>query len=61
MIDDAQLDTLIDVGTAMLGLPVEPSWRPAIRLHLAISLTHAATVLDFPLSDETDPAPVFEA
>jgi hypothetical protein len=30
-------------------------------MHLAISLGHAATVLETPLSDQLDPAPVFRA
>lgn len=61
MIDESQFDALIDAGTALLGITVEPAWRAAIRLHLGISLTHAAAVLDFPLPDEADPAPVFRA
>jgi hypothetical protein len=56
---DADLDAFIGAGTALLGLPVQPAWREAIRLHLRISLTHAQAVLDFPLPDEADPAPVF--
>jgi Protein of unknown function (DUF4089) len=58
---DEQLDAFITAGTALLDLPVEPEWRPALRLHLAISMTHAQTVLAFPLADESDPAPVFAA
>jgi hypothetical protein len=61
MIDETQLDALIDAGTAVLGIPLQPAWRSAIRMHLAISLGHAATVLEFPLPDEADPAPVFRA
>lgn len=58
--DPTQFDALIDAGTALLRIPVDPAWRPAIRLHLGISLTHAATVLDFPLPDDAEPAPVFQ-
>jgi hypothetical protein len=58
---DEHLDTLITAGTALLDLPIQHEWRPAIRLHLAISLTHARTVLEFPLPDDSDPAPVFAA
>jgi hypothetical protein len=56
-----ELDAWIDAGTALLGIPVEPAWRAAIRLHLTITFGHAATVLAFDLSDEADPAPVFRA
>jgi hypothetical protein len=58
---DDQLDACITAGTALLDLPVRPEWREAVRMHLAISLTHARTVLEFPLLDDIDPAPVFTA
>jgi len=58
---DRRLDALIDSGTTLLGLPVAPEWRAAIRLHLAISLEHARAVAEFALPDEIDPAPVFSA
>jgi len=59
--DEAALDALIDAGTSILGIDIKPEWRPAVRLHLAISLGHAAAVLEAPLSDHLDPAPVFRA
>jgi hypothetical protein len=59
--DDAALDALIDAGTAVLGIDMKPEWRQAVRMHLAISLSHAATVLEVPLPDHLDPAPVFRA
>ena len=43
--DETTLDAWIDAGTAALGLTVEPEWRQAVRMHLRISLGHAATVL----------------
>ncbi len=55
------LDRLIDAGTALLGVPIAPEWRVSIRLHLAISLRHAAAVGGFDLPDEAEPAPVFRA
>ncbi|HTC08314.1 MAG TPA: DUF4089 domain-containing protein [Acetobacteraceae bacterium] len=58
---DQELDAWIDVGTAVLGIPVDPAWRAAIRLHLGITVGHAQNVLAFPLPDEADPAPVFQA
>jgi hypothetical protein len=59
--DEAALDALIDAGTAALGIRMMPEWRRAVRMHLEISLGHAATVLETPLSDHVDPAPVFRA
>lgn len=61
MNDTTDLDAYIDAGTALLGIPVRPEWRDAIRQHLAVSFDLAALVLDFPLPDEADPAPVFSA
>jgi ribonuclease PH len=59
--DDAALDAWIDAGTAALGIALKPEWREAIRMHLAISLGHAETVLAADLSDHLDPAPVYLA
>lgn len=58
---DSDLDALIDALAPVLGLDVDPEWRPAIRTHLAITLRHAAALSAFPLSDDLDPAPVFAA
>jgi hypothetical protein len=52
-------DALIDAGTALLGIPVQPEWRAGIRLYLDMSLAHAANAAGFPLPDEAEPAPVF--
>jgi hypothetical protein len=59
--DEAALDALIDAGTAALGIEMKPEWRPAVRMHLAISLGHAANVVETRLEDSLDPAPVFRA
>ena len=61
MNDTTDLDAYIDAGTALLGIPVQPGSRPAIRQHLAVSFDLARIVLDFPLPDEADLAPVFSA
>ncbi len=61
MTNDADLDALIDAGTALLGITVDPAWRDAIRTNLAVTLSLAATVDAFPLPDDADPAPVFRA
>jgi hypothetical protein len=59
--NDTDLDGFIASGTQLLNIPVEPEWQPAIRMHLGISFSFAARVLEFPLPDEADPAPVFHA
>jgi hypothetical protein len=59
--DEAALDALIDAGTTALGIEMKAEWRRAVRMHLEISLGHAVTVLETPLTDDLDPAPVFRA
>jgi Protein of unknown function (DUF4089) len=59
MSDD--LDAWLDANAALLGIPVQPEWRDAIRLHLRLTRDLAGRVMEFPLSDEADPAPIFRA
>lgn len=61
MREEADLDAIIDAATALTGIPLAPDWRENIRTHLAITLRLARLVQDFPLPDETEPAPVFRA
>lgn len=58
--DEPALDALIDAGTTLLGIDMQPQWRPAVRMHLAISLGHAETILSWQPDDHLDPAPVFK-
>jgi hypothetical protein len=58
--DDA-LDALIEAAAIALALPIAPEWKPAIRANLHVSLQLAASVAQFELPDEIEPAPVFEA
>ena len=55
------LDDYIDAVTKALALPVEDSWRPAVRANLEVSLRLARLVDEFSLPDETEPASVFTA
>jgi hypothetical protein len=59
--DDTTLDAWIDAGTAALGLSVQPEWRQAVRMHMRISLGHAATVLAAEIDDHLEQAPEFRA
>ena len=60
MIDDPTLDALLAAAPALTGIPAR-WWDDSVRAHLGISLRFAATLLDPPLPDDTDPAPVFRA
>ncbi len=58
---DTSLDTYIDAAAKALALTVEAEWKPAVRANMATALELAALFSDFELSDEAEPAPVFEA
>lgn len=56
-----EFDAWLDANTALLDLVVEPEWRESVRLHLRITRDLAQRVMEFPLPDDIDPAPVFRA
>jgi hypothetical protein len=51
----------IAAAAHVLGLVIEPAWKPAIEANFATTLRLAASFMDFPLPDEAEPAPVFAA
>ena len=53
------LDDYIDSVSNALRLPVEDSWKPAVKANLEVSLRLARLVDEFALPDETEPASVF--
>jgi hypothetical protein len=55
------LDDYITAAAAVLALPLDPAWRPAVRMHLDITLRLAGLVAEFELPDDAEPAPVFRA
>jgi hypothetical protein len=55
------LDDYIDAVSKALRLPVEDTWRPAVRANLEVSLRLAGLVDEFVLPDETEPASVYTA
>lgn len=58
---DAELDAFIDASAGVLGIVIDPSWREAVRVNLAVTFRMGALVGEFPLEDEAEPAPVFVA
>ena len=54
-------DALVAAGAQALGLTLDPAWRASVKFNLQLILTHAARVDEFPLADETEPAPIFHA
>jgi hypothetical protein len=56
----AMAAALVDHGAALLGLTIEPAWREGVVRNLGGHLVAARLVMEFPLRDEDEPAPVFE-
>ncbi len=55
------LDSYIDSAAQMLGLPLEPEWKAAVRANLEVTLKLAAIVGGKELPDDAEPAPVYQA
>lgn len=55
------LDASIAAGARSLGLKIDRRWMPEIRSQLQVTLRHGASVAEFRLPDDGEPAPVFEA
>jgi hypothetical protein len=60
-ISDDDLDAMASAGARLLGIPLAPEWRAAVRANLRVSLTLGALVAGFELPDEAEPASVFSA
>lgn len=59
--DDAVVEAYIKAAAAMLGLTIEPEWMPGVKASL-VATNRATDLIDtFPLPDEAEPAPRFEA
>ena len=55
------LVTYIEASARVLGLDIKPEWIAGVRGNLEVSLRLAKLVDAFPLPDELEPAPVYEA
>ena len=61
MTDSNELSAWLDANAALLDITVAQEWREGVMLHLRITRDMAQRLLDFPLPDEAEPAPVFRA
>jgi len=52
-------EAYVGAAAALLGLPIDPAHRPGLVLNLERIAQMAALVMEFPLPEETEPAPVF--
>jgi hypothetical protein len=58
---DQPFDTeaYVDAAAALIGLPIDPAYRPGVVVNLERIAQMGALVMEFPLPDEAEPAPVF--
>jgi hypothetical protein len=54
-------DDLVEAGATLLGIPLDPAWKPEVKTQLEVILRHGRTVAEFPLPEDIEPAPVFRA
>ena len=59
--DEAGVRVAVDAAIALHGVPMAPEWRDAVVSNFATVTAAAHLVAEFPLSDETEVAPVFRA
>jgi hypothetical protein len=55
------IDDFLEAAAKALGVPLDAAWKPAIRANLEVTLKLAYLVEEFPLPDDSEPAPVFKA
>jgi hypothetical protein len=61
MPNDDELDRYIEHAAALLALPLQPEWKPTVKQNLKVTLMLGASVQEFPLPDDAEPAPMFQA
>jgi len=54
-----QIEALVDANAAALALPLDPAHRPGVIQNFERIYAIAQSVMEFPLSAEVEPAPVF--
>ena len=53
------IDAYVGTMSALIALPIDPTFRASVAEHLARLLAAAALVEEFPLSDDVEVASVF--
>ena len=60
MSEPAAIAAYVDHAAPLMGLVLTPEQRDGVIRNLAMTFTVARLVMEFPLDDEIDAAPVFE-
>ena len=58
---DESLDAYIEASAALLGISIAPEWKDGVKTALIATQGATKFVEAFPLDDDAEPAPVFEA
>jgi hypothetical protein len=56
---DDGLNAMLDATAGLLGLAIAPAWRGEVLAHMKVIANSAQLLAEFPLDEETVPAPVF--
>jgi 1-carboxybiuret hydrolase subunit AtzG-like len=54
-------DEFIEAAAKSLGITVDPGWMPSVRMNVEVMLMLARQLEEFPLPDDSEPAPVYKA
>jgi hypothetical protein len=54
-----EIERLVEASAAALRLAIPPEGLPVVVEHLAVAYRMAPLVMEFPLGDEQEPAPVY--
>jgi hypothetical protein len=57
--NDQDIENLVTTMADMLGIDLAEANAAFIAMHLNIAFQLSSAFIEFPLDDETDPAPVF--
>jgi hypothetical protein len=60
-LDDEAAAALVDAIVVALGIAIDPAWRGAVVANLKANAAAARLLMEVPLADELEPAPVFRA
>jgi len=55
-----EVGAYVDAAAKLIALPIAPEHRPGVIQFMSVVLSAAALVMEFPLPDEVESAPVFE-
>ena len=58
-LSSSDLEAHVDAAAKLIALPIAPAYRPGVILCMGVIAAAAALVMEFPLAEEVEAAPVF--